>query len=134
MWATHYAPAADLLQQQKLDRTPWKSKPNWFIVAKNDHTVHPDLQRFLAKRMGATTVEADSSHVIMLSKPDVVIDVIRKAVAAVQKADRKKPYSPRLQEGPSARRRGAISRSPRSPGRNTFSAAAAARTSAGLQG
>ena len=55
-------------------------------MAKNDHTVHPDLQRFLAKRMGATTVEADSSHVIMLSKPDVVIDVIRKAVAAVQKS------------------------------------------------
>ena len=86
VWATHYAPAADLLQQQKLDRTPWKSKPSWFIVAKNDRTVHPDLERFLAKRMGATVVEADSSHVIMLSKPDVVIDVIRKAVAAVQKS------------------------------------------------
>jgi pimeloyl-ACP methyl ester carboxylesterase len=86
VWATHYAPAADLLQQQKLDRTPWKLKPSWFIVAKDDRTVHPDLERFLAKRMGATTVEADSSHVIMLSKPDLVIDVIRKAAAAVQKS------------------------------------------------
>jgi hypothetical protein len=46
--------------------------------------VHPDLQRFVAKRMGATVVETNSSHVIMLSQP-VVIAVIRKAAAAVQK-------------------------------------------------
>ena len=84
VWATHYAPVADLFQQQKLDRTPWKSKPSWFIVAKNDHTVHPDLQRFLAKRMGATVVEVASSHVPMLSQPNAVLDVIRKAAAALQ--------------------------------------------------
>jgi pimeloyl-ACP methyl ester carboxylesterase len=84
VWATHYAPAADLFQQQqKVDGHAWKSKPSWFIVAKADRTVHPDLQRFLAKRMGATTVEANSSHVIMLSQPDLVIDVIRKAAASV---------------------------------------------------
>ena len=84
VWATHYAPAADLFQQQKkVDGHAWKSKPSWFIVAKNDQTVHPDLQRSLAKRMGATTVEANSSHVIMLSQPDLVVDVICKAAAAV---------------------------------------------------
>lgn len=86
VWATHYAPAADLFQQQKLENVAWKSKPSWFIVATKDQTVHPDLQRFLAKRMGATVVEVDSSHVPMLSKPDIVIDVIRKAAAAVQKS------------------------------------------------
>jgi pimeloyl-ACP methyl ester carboxylesterase len=86
VWATHYAPTADLFQQQKLDKIAWKSKPNWYIVAKNDHTVHPDLQRFLAKRMGAVTVEVESSHVPMLSQPNVVLDVIRKAAAAVQKS------------------------------------------------
>jgi pimeloyl-ACP methyl ester carboxylesterase len=84
VWATHYAPVADLFQQQKLDRTPWKSKPSWFIVAKNDHTVHPDLQRFLAKRMGATVVEVASSHVPMLSQPNAVLDVIRKVASALQ--------------------------------------------------
>ncbi|MBN9661135.1 MAG: alpha/beta hydrolase [Acidobacteria bacterium] len=84
VWATHYAPVADLFHQQKLTSTPWKSKPSWFIVAKNDHTVHPDLQRFLAKRMGATTIETDSSHVPMLSKPEVVVDVIRKAAEALR--------------------------------------------------
>jgi pimeloyl-ACP methyl ester carboxylesterase len=86
VWATHYAPVADLFEQQNLDQVAWKSKPSWYIVAKEDRTVHPDLQRFLAKRMGATTVEANSSHVTMLSQPDFVIDVIRKAAVAVQKS------------------------------------------------
>jgi hypothetical protein len=45
--------------------------------------VHPDLQRWVSKRMGATVTEVESSHVPMLSKPEVVIDVIRKAAAAV---------------------------------------------------
>ena len=86
VWATHYAPVADLFQQQKIKSTPWKSKPSWYILTTQDHTVHPDLQRWVSKRMGATVVEVESSHVPMLSKPDVVIDVIRKAAAAVQKS------------------------------------------------
>ena len=59
------------------------AKPSWAIVAKNDHTVHPDLERASAERMGATTYELDSSHVPMLSQPDRVIDVIRTAAAGV---------------------------------------------------
>jgi pimeloyl-ACP methyl ester carboxylesterase len=85
VWATHYPPAADLLQQQNLHGVAWKLKPSWYVLARNDQTVHPDLQRFLSKRINATTVEADSSHVTMLSQPEVVIEVIRKAAAAVQK-------------------------------------------------
>ncbi len=79
-------PVADLFQQQKIQSTPWKSKPSWYILCLQDHTVHPDLQRWVSKRMGATVVEVESSHVPMLSKPDVVIEVIRKAAAAVQKS------------------------------------------------
>jgi pimeloyl-ACP methyl ester carboxylesterase len=56
------------------------------IVGKNDRTVHPDVERFVAKRMGAKVTEVASSHVPMLSHPDVVIDVIRAAAKAVQKA------------------------------------------------
>jgi pimeloyl-ACP methyl ester carboxylesterase len=81
VWATHYAPAADLFDQ-KMEGTAWKSKPSWFIVAKSDQTVHPDLQRFVSKRMGATVCEVDSSHVAMLSHPDFVLDVIRTAAKA----------------------------------------------------
>jgi pimeloyl-ACP methyl ester carboxylesterase len=81
VYATHYAPAADLFSRNA-PGTAWKSKPSWCIVANNDRTVHPDLQRFAAKRMGASTHAIDSSHVVMLSNPKFVIDVIQSAVNA----------------------------------------------------
>jgi pimeloyl-ACP methyl ester carboxylesterase len=84
VWATHFPPVADLFQQQKIKSTPWKAKPSWYILATKDHTVHPDLQRWVSKRMGATVTEVESSHVPMLSKPDVVIEVIRKAAKSIQ--------------------------------------------------
>src|SRR6266404_456305 len=87
VWATHAAPAADLFTQ-KVEGTAWKSKPSWYIVAKNDRTVQPELERFVAKRMGATTFELDSSHVPMLSNPTFVIDVIRAAANAVTSSQR----------------------------------------------
>jgi len=83
VWATHYAPAADLFAQ-KLDGTVWRLKSSSYILATNDGAVHPELQRFLAKRMGATVYEVASSHVPMLSHPNLVIDVIRTAANAVQ--------------------------------------------------
>ncbi|HEY3641881.1 MAG TPA: alpha/beta hydrolase [Xanthobacteraceae bacterium] len=85
VWATQAVPVPDLFMQ-KVDGVAWRSKPSWYIVAKNDRTVHPDLERFVAKRMGATTVETDSSHVPMLSKPAVVLDVIREAARTVTSA------------------------------------------------
>ena len=84
VWATQGVPDANLFNQ-RMDGTAWRSKPSWYIVAKNDRTVHPDLERFVAKRMEATTVEIASSHVPMLSNPTLVLDVIRKAANAVQK-------------------------------------------------
>lgn len=60
--------AADLFTQ-KLDGVAWRSKPSSYIVATKDRTVQPELQRFVAKRMGATTHEVASSHVPMLSNP-----------------------------------------------------------------
>ena len=84
VWATQCVPAPDLFNA-KVGGNAWRSKPSRYIVAKNDRTVHPDMERFVAKRMGATTTEVASSHVPMLSHPDVVIDVIRAAANAVQK-------------------------------------------------
>ena len=82
VWATQGAPTADLFNQ-KVEGTAWKSKPSWYIVATKDHTIQPELERFVAKRMGATVFETASSHVPMLSQPEFVLDVIRKAAAAV---------------------------------------------------
>src|SRR5215831_11650519 len=83
VWATQCVPAPDLFEA-KVEGTAWRSKPSWYIIAKNDRTIQPDCERFLAKRMGATTTEVASSHVVMLSQPQVVIDVIRNAVKAAQ--------------------------------------------------
>jgi pimeloyl-ACP methyl ester carboxylesterase len=83
VWATQGVPKPDLFGA-KAGGTAWKTKPSWYIVGKKDHTVPPDLERAMAKRMGATTYELDSSHVPMLSRPDEVLKVIRDAVKAVQ--------------------------------------------------
>ncbi len=85
VWATHYAPDADLFGHNA-EGVAWRSKPSWYIVANNDRTVHPDLERFVANRMGATTYDLDSSHVPMLSQPERVLDVIREAARAVQES------------------------------------------------
>jgi pimeloyl-ACP methyl ester carboxylesterase len=90
VWATNYPPAADLFDQ-KVGGTAWKTKPSWFIRAANDHTVHPELQQFVAKRMGATVTTLESSHVPMLSKPEAVLEVIRTAAKAVQESAARQP-------------------------------------------
>jgi pimeloyl-ACP methyl ester carboxylesterase len=82
--ATQYPPAADLFSRNA-SGVAWKTKPSWYIVATKDRTVQPDLERFVAKRMNATTYEVESSHVVMLSQPEFVLDVIRDAAAAIQK-------------------------------------------------
>ena len=82
VWATHFAPAADLFTQ-KVPGTAWRTKPTSYIVAKNDRTVNPELERFVANRMGARTYELESSHVPMLSQPDAVLDAIRTAANAI---------------------------------------------------
>jgi pimeloyl-ACP methyl ester carboxylesterase len=81
--ATQGVPKPDLFDA-KAGGTAWKSKPSWYIVGKQDRTVHPDLERAMAKRMGANTTELDSSHVPMLSQPERVLDVIRAAAKAIQ--------------------------------------------------
>jgi pimeloyl-ACP methyl ester carboxylesterase len=84
VWATQYPPAADLFNRNA-PGVAWKSKPSWYIVATKDRTVQPDLERFVAKRMGATVTEVESSHVVMLSKPSVVTEVILNAARSVAK-------------------------------------------------
>ena len=83
VWATHHAPAADLFDAE-VEGAAWKTKPSWYIVANQDRTVDPDLQRFFAARIDATTYEIESSHMVMLSHPELVIDVIRQAAETLQ--------------------------------------------------
>jgi pimeloyl-ACP methyl ester carboxylesterase len=82
VWATQAVPDAGLFNE-KVAGTAWRSKPSWYIVANHDRTVNPELERFVAKRMGARTYDVDSSHVPMLSHPDFVLDVIRTAANSI---------------------------------------------------
>jgi pimeloyl-ACP methyl ester carboxylesterase len=61
----------------------WKGSPTWFAVAQRDEVIPPDAERLFAQRMGATTIEVDSSHVVMISHPDEVTSLIQSAVELV---------------------------------------------------
>ena len=61
----------------------WKSLPSWYMVATNDQAIPPDVERFFAQRMGATTVEIKSSHVAMVSHPDKVTNLIEQAARSL---------------------------------------------------
>ncbi len=60
----------------------WKNLPSWAIVAKGDEAAGADLTRSMAERAGAKITELEGSHVIMVSQPDAVTDVILQAVDA----------------------------------------------------
>jgi pimeloyl-ACP methyl ester carboxylesterase len=94
----HDAFAADLSQEQAADMAAtqrpvsslgfvepngppaWKSLPSWAVVATGDKAAGADVVRSMAQRAGATLTEADGSHVLFISRPDVVADVILQAL------------------------------------------------------
>jgi pimeloyl-ACP methyl ester carboxylesterase len=60
----------------------WKNLPTWYLVSERDNAIPPDSQRFMAKRMGATTETVDGSHAAFIAVPDVAAGLIRRAVRA----------------------------------------------------
>jgi pimeloyl-ACP methyl ester carboxylesterase len=54
----------------------WHSKPSWYAVSRLDQTINPDLERFLARRMNATTIELEAGHLSLVSHPKQVADLI----------------------------------------------------------
>lgn len=61
----------------------WKTIPSWAIITTKDLTIGPSGEKFMAERSGATITELDGSHVVMISQPDAVFEVIQSAIAAV---------------------------------------------------
>ncbi|MGO1054534.1 alpha/beta fold hydrolase [Crossiella sp. CA198] len=59
----------------------WRSRPSWYAVSRRDRTTAPELQRFVAQRMGARTVELDTGHLAPVSRPAAVTRLIRTAAA-----------------------------------------------------
>src|SRR6202166_2592541 len=69
------------LVTERTTTAAWRSKPSWYQVSAQDRTINPDLEPFLAKRMKATTIELDSSHLSLLSHPREIADLILQAAA-----------------------------------------------------
>jgi pimeloyl-ACP methyl ester carboxylesterase len=63
----------------KTKNAAWRSKPSFYAVSMQDRTINPDLQRFMAKRMGATTIELNASHLSLISHPQEITDLILQA-------------------------------------------------------
>src|SRR5450432_1226436 len=69
-------PAAAALFGERTTAAAWHTKPSWYAVSKLDQTINPDLERFLAKRMNATTVELEAGHLSLVSHPKEIADLI----------------------------------------------------------
>jgi pimeloyl-ACP methyl ester carboxylesterase len=69
-------PTAASLFSGRTTVAAWHSKPSWYAVSKLDQTINPDLERFLAKRMNATTVELEAGHLSLVSQPRQIADLI----------------------------------------------------------
>jgi pimeloyl-ACP methyl ester carboxylesterase len=73
-------PIAAAAFEEKSGTASWKRLPSHFLVATGDQAIHPEGQRTMAKRAGATTIEVDASHAISVSQPKAVADFIASAV------------------------------------------------------
>jgi pimeloyl-ACP methyl ester carboxylesterase len=76
-------PVAALAFTEKSGPPAWKDLPSWAVVATGDKAAGADVIRSMAERAGATITEVEGSHVIMISQPQAVADVILEALAAV---------------------------------------------------
>lgn len=63
----------------RLAGAAWRSKRGCYAVSTNDRTINPDLERFMAKRMGARTIEVQASHLALISQPDTIANLILEA-------------------------------------------------------
>jgi pimeloyl-ACP methyl ester carboxylesterase len=73
------APFQRTLLADKTTQAAWRAKSSWYAVSTEDRTIDPDLERFMAKRMGAKTIEVKASHVSLISQPDVIANLILEA-------------------------------------------------------
>jgi pimeloyl-ACP methyl ester carboxylesterase len=79
VFAATQKPIASATFEASIDQIAWKTIPSWYLVGKQDRAIDPDLERFMAKRMGATSREIDASHVSFISHPHVVTKLIEDA-------------------------------------------------------
>jgi pimeloyl-ACP methyl ester carboxylesterase len=79
LYAVQAPNAAALPSTARTTVAAWRSKPSWYAVSKQDRTINPDLERFMAARMKATTIEVDAGHLSLVSHAQTIADLILKA-------------------------------------------------------
>jgi hypothetical protein len=67
----------------KTTQAAWRSKPSFYAVSTEDRTINPELERFMAKRMGAKTIEVNASHLSLIARPREITDLIFQACGKV---------------------------------------------------
>ncbi len=72
-------PFQRVLLTGKTTNAAWRSKPSFYAVSTQDRTINPDLERFMARRMGAKTIEVESGHLSLISHPDEITRLILEA-------------------------------------------------------
>jgi pimeloyl-ACP methyl ester carboxylesterase len=77
-------PTAASLFGERTTAAAWRAKPSWYAVSKLDQTISPDLERFLAQRMKATTVELEAGHLSLVSHPREIAGLVLAAAAGRQ--------------------------------------------------
>jgi pimeloyl-ACP methyl ester carboxylesterase len=81
LYAVQQPNVATLSPNARTTVAAWRTKPSWYAVSKQDRTIDPDLERFMAKRMNATTIEIDAGHLSLVSHAQEVSNLITKATA-----------------------------------------------------
>ena len=79
-------PFAAAANGERTTTAAWGEKPSWYVVARNDRIIDPDLERRMAEKIGARTVDVDAGHVAMLSRPEQVAAVIVEAARSLSGA------------------------------------------------
>jgi pimeloyl-ACP methyl ester carboxylesterase len=87
LMAATQRPLSELAFSEPTGVPAWKNLPSWAVVSSGDKVVGTDVVRSMAERAGATITEVEGSHVIMISKPQVVADVILTALAEVPQSE-----------------------------------------------
>ena len=70
---------SDTLFSGKTTQAAWRSKPSWYAVSTEDRTISPELERFLANRMKAKTIEVKASHLSLITHPHEITNLILNA-------------------------------------------------------
>ncbi|MCT2086658.1 alpha/beta hydrolase [Microbacterium enclense] len=76
-------PSADAIFTERLSGAAWRTRPAWYLIARDDKHIHPEGQQDMAARAGATIRSVSTSHSVSHAAPQAVVDIIGEALASL---------------------------------------------------